>query len=90
MIQFKRILGEMISDAIKDNNKELSGAVSTSVAESVIKELDYILRVNEEKEEERFRHLDETIRSTYKSRQEAAGTETKKKKRRGFFNKKAK
>ncbi len=87
MTQFKNILEGLIAEAMRENNQELSGMVSSSVTEGVAKELDYILRVREENTEERFRHLDETIRDTFKSRQEAAVTTNKKAKRSPLFRK---
>lgn len=38
-------------------------SVSTFVSTSVIKEIDYLLRVKEEREEERYKKLDESIRT---------------------------
>lgn len=63
MEQFQNILGDIVSKAIKENNNELGKSVSDTVSENVIKQMDYLLRVKEEHEEERFRKLDETIRN---------------------------
>ncbi|SFR62662.1 MerR family transcriptional regulator [Anaeromicropila populeti] len=91
MTQFKVIMSTLIMDALRENNKELSGVVGTVVSESVLKEMDYMMRMKEEREEERFKKLDEAIRSRQKSRREVAATEEKeKKKKKGFFSKKKK
>lgn len=63
MEQFQEIIGNIVSKAIVDNNELLGATVSSSVSTSVIKEMDYLLRIKEEREEERFKKLDETIRS---------------------------
>lgn len=83
MQQFKKILGNCIGEALKENNTLLGKEISGRVSESILKEMDYLSRLNDEKEEERYKKLDETIRSYQKSRQEiaAAGMEEKAKKK---------
>lgn len=68
MGQFKYIMSTLITDALKQNNEELS----SSVSENVIKEMDYLLRIKEEKEEERFKKFDESLREYQKMRAETA------------------
>lgn len=75
MSQFKQIINELIVNALKENNNILSKAVSTCVTHGVIKEMDYLLRIKEEVEEERYKKLDETIRDYQKSRQESAASD---------------
>ncbi|MBQ2238143.1 MAG: transcriptional regulator, partial [Lachnospiraceae bacterium] len=63
------------------------------VTEGVVKEVDYLLREREEKEEERYRMLDETMREIQKARQQVAATEVEvkeKEEKKGFFRKKKK
>lgn len=93
MAQFRLIMSELIGQAIRENNQDLSTAVGSSVAEHVVKEMDYLARDREEREDERFRRLDEVIREIQKNRQEVAAateanvkTKTEKKKR-GLFKK---
>ena len=59
--------------------------ISTQVSSHVIKEMDYLLRMKEEREDERFKRLDEAIRSSQKSRKERALLKGEEKKRRGFL-----
>lgn len=86
--QFKVIMNNIIMDALRENNQELSKAVSTSVSESVLKEMDYMMRMKEEREEERFKKLDDSIRSKQKARKEVSATKEKRKKKK-LFRKKA-
>lgn len=75
MMQFQRIMGNIISQALKENAGSFSQEVGGHVSERVIKEMDYQMRVREEREEERFKKLDETLRAYQKgqkSRAEAA------------------
>lgn len=78
MQQFETIMTNIISKALVDNNSLLGQEVS----ESVIKEMDYLMRLNDEKEDERYKKLDETIRSYQRSRMESAAVSDKQKKQR--------
>lgn len=87
MEQFKKILGRIVSDAIRDNSQELTSDIASDVSEQVSKELDFLFREKEESDEKRFRLLDESIRSMQKARQESAAAnaaERKSKPRRKF------
>lgn len=86
--QFKVIMNNIIMDALRENNQELSKVVSTNVSESVLKEMDYMMRMKEEREEERFKRLDDSIRSKQKARKEVSATKERKRKKK-LFGKKA-
>jgi len=86
--KFKVIMTNIIMDALRENNKELSKSVGTSVSESVLKEMDYMMRMKEEREEERFKQLDDSIRSKQRARKEVSATKEKKRKKK-LFRKKA-
>lgn len=79
MEQFRLILGGIVSQAIEDNNEVLGKEVSSRVSDSVIKEMDYLLRLKEEREEERYKKFDEVLRSYQQSSKEVAATKEKKK-----------
>ena len=76
MVQFKVILGRIVSDAIRENSGSLTTDIASTVSDQVSKELDFLFREKEESDEKRFRQLDETIRSYQKARQEVAATES--------------
>lgn len=63
MEQFQSMMTEIVRKAISDNNQELGEEVGVQVGEHVIKEMNYLMRTQDEQEEERFRKLDEAIRS---------------------------
>lgn len=90
MQQFKKILGRIVTEAIRENSDELTADIASNVSTNVNKELDFLFREKEESDEKRFRHLDETIRSYQRARQEAAATQIteKKAKNRHRFGKK--
>jgi len=73
---------EQVSEALTET---ISDSVSENVTDRVMREVEYLMRVSDEKEEERFRQLDETIRAYQKNgkgRAEAAATKVP------FFKKK--
>lgn len=87
---FKSILGNLMVQALEDNNERLSLTISDNVTSSVIKEMDYLLRIKEEREEERFKQFDRTLREMQNGRQEIAATKVlkNKKKKMLFLNNK--
>lgn len=77
MEQFQQIMNQVIGRAIEANNEKLSQDVSCMVGDKVLKELEYLMRVKDEKEDERFKQLDEIIRTYQKDnrgRSEAAAS----------------
>lgn len=86
--QFKSIMGRLITEALRDNNEVMSETVSESVSDRVIKEMDYLLRIKEEREDERFKQFDRSMREMQNSRAEVAVTKIdRRKKKKGLFNK---
>lgn len=87
---FKMILKSMIREVLEDNNEVLAKTVNEEVAESVIKEMDYLLRIKEEREEERFKKIDRTIREVQNGREEVAATRKyfRRRSKNKFFQKK--
>ena len=90
MSQFKAMMSQIIKSALKDNNAELSGEISSNVTDSVVKEISFIMRMQEEKEEERYKKFDATLRDYQKSRMHAAASFGGKKRKSSKFFKKHK
>lgn len=88
MGQFKAIMSQIITAALKENNTELSDDISSNVTSSVVKEMNFLMRLQEEKEEERYRKFDATLRDYQRSRMHAAAAfEGKRRKKSKFFKK---
>ncbi len=88
MGQFQTIMSHIIMQALKENNSILSGEISMGVTDGVIKEMSYLMRLQEEKEEERFKKFDATLRDYQKGRMMAAATlDGKSRKKSKFFKK---
>ncbi|MDO4317736.1 MAG: MerR family transcriptional regulator [Lachnospiraceae bacterium] len=76
--QFKAVLSEVVMQALQQNNVELSQRINYSVSDSVVREMEYLLRRKEEREEEHYRMLDQAITLFRESDREAAATTEKK------------
>ncbi len=72
MEQFQKIMNLIIGRALEVNNEKLSQDISRLVNDRMGQELEYFLKASDEKDEERFRRLDETIRAMQKEGQAEA------------------
>lgn len=70
--QFQQMMNLIIGRALEVNNEKLSQDISCLVKQRLAGELELLLQESGQKEEERFRLLDETIRSFQKAGQEEA------------------
>lgn len=94
MQQFQMILGNIVAQAIQNNNDSLSKNIGDNVSERVLKQINCVAKEQEEREEERFKKLDESIRNVQQGKKEGGKEKTaeehKKKEKRKFFSKKKK
>lgn len=75
--QFRVMMTDIVRTAMEENNQSLGNEVSYQVGDKVLKEMNYLMRVQEEAEEERFRKLDAAIRSQRKGRKSKEDKEQK-------------
>lgn len=80
---FAKMIKNMVMEALTEYDGRRSGTDSEEISNRVIKQVDYLFRVQEEQTEEHFKKLDETIRECQRIRQEAALGRS-----RGFFGRK--
>lgn len=80
MEQFQDLMTQIVRNAMTDNNKDLSKDIGTEVGDRVLKEMNYLMRMQDEQEEERFKKLDEAIRN-YGKRQKRTSRKKKQSKR---------
>lgn len=66
MEQFQMMMSTIVKSAIAENNLALGKEVGEQVGDRVLKEMNYLMREQDDQEEERYRKLDETIRSYQK------------------------
>lgn len=84
IVQFQNIIKSAITEALEENNY----ALEEKVGDKVIKHVDYMLRMNEERDDERFKKLDEAIRARQKIRKEIAVSKEESPEKRFFFRRK--
>ena len=60
------LMGDIVAQALAKNNEALSKSVGQEVKEQVLKEMNYLMREQDELQEERFRQLDAAIRGGIK------------------------
>ena len=66
MSQFRELMSDIVGHAIAQNNEELGQTIGKEVEERVLKEMNYLMREQDDAQEERFRKLDAAIRGTVK------------------------
>lgn len=80
MCQFRELMSEIVGQAIAHNNEELSQTIGKDVQELVLKEMNFLMREQDEIQEERFKRLDEAIKGRVKKKQLFAKKKRKEKK----------
>lgn len=88
MVQFKSIMSDLITNALRENTNELSNNIGKAVSLNMAKELDYQLREKEKREEVRYKQLDETIRAFQRGRAEIAASQSEGGKKKNIFKRK--
>ena len=68
MQQFREVMNDIVGKAISLNNEELSIQIGTEVEERVLKEMNYLMREQENAQEERFKKLDAAIRGNIRKK----------------------
>lgn len=81
MAQFEKIIGNILANALRENNTYIEQNLSTNISERVIKQMDYMFRVREDAEEERYKKFDEALRNCVNNVNENASKSEKKKRR---------
>ena len=64
MCQFRELMSDIVGQAIAQNNEALSETIGKDVQERVLKEMNYLMREQDEAQEERYRKLDAAIRGS--------------------------
>lgn len=68
MAQFRELMSDIVGRAIAQNNEELSLNIGQEVRETVLKEMNYLFREQEEAQEERYKKLDAAIRGNFRKK----------------------
>ena len=84
--QFEKIIGNIVATALRENNNYIEENLSAGISNRVIKEMDYLFRIKDEAEEERYKKFDEMLRNNINNNL-VKGKDKDEKKRRRFFQK---
>ena len=92
MMEFEDIMKRIVGHAMRENSHIMGVEIGEQVSGRVMKEMDYLMRLQEEREERHFQNLDNMIRQTQRGKKEAAAAKmtvkpTKKKRKSPFFKK---
>ena len=68
MSQFRELMSDIVGHAIAQNNEELSQSIGRDVEERILKEMNYLMREQDNQQEERYRKLDAAIRGNVKKK----------------------
>lgn len=79
--QFEELVAGIVDKVVKENNEKLQEEIESTFS----REMDYFLHMQEAREEERYRKLDEAIRAHQKSSKMVAATREKSFLRRIFW-----
>ncbi|MGN0495941.1 MAG: helix-turn-helix domain-containing protein [Lachnospiraceae bacterium] len=74
MEQFQKLMNKIVADAIAENNELIGKSAGEHAANAVASQINGMTKEQEERAEERFKKLDQTLREIQKARQEAAAT----------------
>lgn len=72
MQQFEEIMGRIVGKALREQAENLGDAMGNHLCNKMLREVDELMVEQEQREEERYKRLDEAIRSVQKARQEIA------------------
>ena len=87
MCQFRELMSDIVGHAIAQNNEELSQTIGKEVQDRILKEMNYLIREQENAQEERYRKLDAAIRGNIKKKPLFSNKGTAKEKTKFGFNK---
>ena len=72
MQQFQKMMTRILSKALEENQEKIGKAVGEHAADTVVGRMQGMTREQEERAEERYKKLDQTLREMQKARLEAA------------------
>ena len=83
--QLQTVMNKIVANALRENKDIIAASIKSEITTDVMRQFDAVMRENEEKEEARFKSLDQTLRQMQKANEEVAATRVK----RGLFWKKS-
>ncbi len=79
LAQMQTAMNKIVANALRENRDIITTSIKSEITADVMRQFDTVMREKEEREEERFRRLDEMLRQMQRANEEAAATKTKRK-----------
>lgn len=76
--QMQAVMNKIVANALRGNKEIITTSIKSEITEDVMRQFDTVMREKEEKEEARFRKLDEVLRQIQKANEEVAATKMRK------------
>ena len=81
--QLQSVMNRVIATALRENKDIITSSIKEEVTADVMRQFDAVMREKEEREEARYRRLDDVLREIRQANAEAAATKV----RRGLWKK---
>ena len=78
MAQMQTAMNKIVANALKENKDIITTSIRSQITEDVMRQFDTVMREKEEKEEARFKKLDEYLRIIQLANEEVAAAKSKK------------
>lgn len=78
--RLQNVMNKVIANALRENKDIITASIKEEITSDVMKQFDTVMREKEEREEKRFKRLDEYLREIQRANLEAAAAKEK-----GFF-----
>lgn len=79
MAQLQAVMNKLVANALRENKEIITSSIKAEITEDVMRQFDTVMREKEEREEARFRKLDECLRQIQRANEEVAATKAKRK-----------
>lgn len=74
LAQLQSVMNKVIANALRENKEIITESIKEEITGDVMKQFDTVMREKEEREEKRFKKLDEYLRELQRANMEAAAT----------------
>ncbi len=77
LAQMQTAMNKIVANALRENKDIITTSIKSEITADVMRQFDTVMREKEEREEERFRRLDEILRQMQRANEEVAATKMK-------------
>ncbi len=74
LAQLQSVMNRVVANALKENKDIITSSIKEEITADVMKQFDTVMREKEEREEKRYKKLDEYLRELQRANSEAAAT----------------